>query len=421
MPTLPDVRTGKNTSYSIYDAVIAAFSIFYTQSSSFLSWQATMEQTTGNNNARTIFGIDRIPSDNHIRNLLDPIPSESLYPVFNRIIDKIISTNEINNGFRCLPQGYLLALDGVWFHSSDSIRCDQCSTKTAKNGEITYYHNAITPVLVSPYQDKVLNLVPEFITPQDGHEKQDCENAAAKRWLSGPGLHYVPHGITILGDDLYCNQPLCSLMLTHGYNFLLTCKDSSHKYLAEWITYADPKKDLHEYSKPVRKGKSVETHRYRYALKVPLNGGDNPLLVNYIELSVFDENGKLKNKFVYVTNLEVNKDNVEHLVRCGRSRWKIENEHNNTLKTKGYNLEHNFGHGKKNLSNLLLTMNLLAFLMHTVLELFDDKVALLRRSLPTRKTFYDDIRALTRYFCFPNWDQMILFMLRGLELIDPGG
>jgi hypothetical protein len=36
------------------------------------------------------------------------------------------------------------------------------------------------------------------------------------------------------------------------------------------------------------------------------------------------------------------------------------------LKTKGYHLEHNFGHGKKNLSALLMTFNLLAFLFHTV-------------------------------------------------------
>jgi len=29
----------------------------------------------------------------------------------------------------------------------------------------------------------VISLDPEFITPQDGYEKQDCEVAAAKRWL----------------------------------------------------------------------------------------------------------------------------------------------------------------------------------------------------------------------------------------------
>ena len=37
----------------------------------------------------------------------------------------------------------------------------------------------------------------------------------------------------------------------------------------------------------------------------------------------------------------------------------------NVLKTKGYNLEHNFGHGKKTLASVLVTLNLLAFAFHT--------------------------------------------------------
>jgi hypothetical protein len=102
---------------------------------------------------------------------------------------------------------------------------------------------------------------------------------------------------------------------------------------------------------------------------------------------------------------------------AGRSRWKTENENYNVLKTKGYNLEHNFGHGKKYLSLLLLlTFNLLAFLFHTVLDIFDNKYKLLRKQLPSRKTFFDDMRALTRYICFDSWESLLNFMISGLEL-----
>lgn len=97
----------------------------------------------------------------------------------------------------------------------------------------------------------------------------------------------------------------------------------------------------------------------------------------------------------------------------------MENENNNTLKTKGYHLEHNYGHGKKHLSSLLLTLNLLAFLFHTVLEIMDDKYKLIRDNLPTRQTFFDDIRALTRYSYFDSWDAMLTFMIHGLELDVP--
>ena len=59
------------------------------------------------------------------------------------------------------------------------------------------------------------------------------------------------------------------------------------------------------------------------------------------------------------------------------------------------------------------------FLFHTVLEIFDDTYKRIREDLPTRKTFFDDIRALTRYMCFDSWEVMLAFMARGLELELP--
>jgi hypothetical protein len=78
-----------------------------------------------------------------------------------------------------------------------------------------------------------------------------------------------------------------------------------------------------------------------------------------------------------------------------------------------------FGHGKKHLSSLLLTLNLLAFLFHTVLEMMDAKYPLIRPKLPTRKTFFDDIRALTCYLCLEDWEARLTFIMRGLELEVP--
>ena len=72
----------------------------------------------------------------------------------------------------------------------------------------------------------------------------------------------------------------------------------------------------------------------------------------------------------------------------GRARWKVHNENNNILKTKGYHLEQNFGHGKKYLSSLSLTFNILAFLFNILLGLMDDKYEQIRRKLPTRETFF---------------------------------
>ena len=89
------------------------------------------------------------------------------------------------------------------------------------------------------------------------------------------------------------------------------------------------------------------------------------------------------------------------------------------LKTKGYHLEHNFGHGKENLAAVLVTLNLLAFLFHTVFELLDAKYRMLRATLGARETFFGDLRTLTRYFVFESWEQLLIFMIEHLELRPP--
>jgi hypothetical protein len=98
---------------------------------------------------------------------------------------------------------------------------------------------------------------------------------------------------------------------------------------------------------------------------------------------------------------------------AGRSRWKTENENHNVLKTKGCHLEHNFGHGEKHLASCLLTLNLLAFLFHTVLHLTDLAYQQIRHKRATRKGFFQDILSLTKYLLFESWLSLIDVMLYG--------
>jgi len=110
---------------------------------------------------------------------------------------------------------------------------------------------------------------------------------------------------------------------------------------------------------------------------------------------------------------------VAEITLSGRARWKVENENNNVLKRYGYHLEHNFGHGDHYLSMTLLVLNLLAFLFHTVLHLTNRKYQILREELKARRTFFQDIRTLSRYMCFQSWDHLFDFMIQGLELALP--
>jgi len=69
------------------------------------------------------------------------------------------------------------------------------------------------------------------------------------------------------------------------------------------------------------------------------------------------------------------------------------------------------GRSKKNLSAVLATLNLFAFLVHIVLEKIDANYQCVHTKLGTRVNFFNDIRALTRYLCFDNWGSLLLFMI----------
>ena len=120
--------------------------------------------------------------------------------------------------YRSINDDLLVLLDATHFHSSTRIFCENCSKKEQKDGTVEYSHSAITPLIAVPGNNKVISLPPEFIIPQDGQDKQDCENAAAKRWLKNIAPRYAELGVTVLGDDLYCNQPICKEILKKRLN-----------------------------------------------------------------------------------------------------------------------------------------------------------------------------------------------------------
>ena len=414
-----DRRTGKNKKYTMEDIALSAFSVFYTQCPSFLASQKAMQENKGLSNAHTLFQIEQIPSDNHIRDTLDEVAPEELYPIYDTIFESLRDQGVLT-AFQTLGGTTPIALDGTWYFSSHNIHCDQCTRIEHSNGEITYYDSAITPVIVAPGQKHAIALRPEFIVPQDGHVKQDCEIAAAKRWLDKEAARYLSslnHNVTYLGDDLYAHQPFCRRVLLQRSHFIFTCKPDSHTHLYKWVGLLEDGRDVRTLTLRAKDAKGHwEEHTYRYTNGVPLVEGEGALKVNWCEVTITGKHRKTPFHNAWVTDWQIDDDKVVGIVATGRGRWKIENENNNTLKTKGYHLEHNFGHGKKHLSSLLAAMNMLALLSHTFLAYCDDAYRLIRAKLPTRKTFFEHIRALMHYIPFESWEAMMDFMMRGLEI-----
>jgi hypothetical protein len=222
-------------------------------------------------------------------------------------------------------------------------------------------------------------------------------------------------GVTLLGDDLYCHEPFCREALQRGFDFILVCKPDSHALVAEWLEFLDRGGAVKTVVRRRWTGQRREIDTYRYAQAIPLRDGDDALLVNWCELTTTDEKGHVLYHNSFATSLALDDRQVPEVVAAGRSRWKIENENNNTLKTKGYHFEHNYGHGQQHLSSVLASLIILAFLVHTVLEWMDDQYQLLRQKLPSRQRLFGDIRTLTSYLCFESWGDLMTFMLQSFE------
>lgn len=399
---LPDKRRGANARYTMADIGTAAFSVFFMQSPSFLAHQRQLAQGRGRSNCQTLFAMTAIPCDNHIRAMLDPVPPAAFEPLFDDALGCLERAGGLDP-FRRLGGHVLIALDGTEYFRSAKLHCRNCSRRGRGGGKSEYFHSLLAATLVAPDHNRVLPLPPEFIVPQDGHGKQDCESRAARRWLERHGPRLARLDPVYLGDDLYSCQPVCEAVAAAGGHFLFVCKPDSHKTLMEYLTGITPD----EHCERRKRGRERFTYRYRWMEDVPLREGAGALAVNWLSIEIVNAAGKTTYRNSFVTDLPVRRETVAELAAAGRARWKIENESFNTLKTKGYNLEHNFGHGQDNLSAVLATLNLLAFSFHTVCDLTEELWRRAAQAQGRRTRFFEALRSISVFLVFPSWQHLI--------------
>ena len=268
--TFPDKRRGMNVSYPIADIGMAAFSVFFMQSPSFLAHQRYLQEGQGQSICETLFGISKIPGDSHIGDMLDPVDPALLHPVFDAVLTDLKQSGSLS-AFRRPSQRVLIAFDGTEYFSSYDISCPHSSTRLRGKDKTKteYFHTVLAASIVAPGHNHIVPLKPEFIKPQDGALKQDCETRAAQRWLAAHGGEYQSLNPIYLGDDLYSRQPTCEAVLAAGSHFIFVCKPDSHPLIQEYVTGIR----LPTHSVAVKHGRRRFTHRYRWLSGMPMGDG----------------------------------------------------------------------------------------------------------------------------------------------------
>ena len=145
---IPEHRTGSNTLFEIEDAGLAAFAVFFMQSPSFLAHQRDMQRKKRKNNARSLFGVQKIPCDEQVRNLLDPPDPAQLGELFWDTYALLAAKGHLQ-GYAGVGGTRLISLDGSQYFSSQKIHCENCRVQE-QDQKVIYSHQVMAAVLCAP-------------------------------------------------------------------------------------------------------------------------------------------------------------------------------------------------------------------------------------------------------------------------------
>ena len=410
---IEDFRKG-DVQYTLHDCFMSGLAMMFFQDPSLLQFQRRLQQSIHRNNLKTIFNVSSIPKDTQLRDVLDASPTDELEKVFCDFFGHLQRGKHLE-AYQFLNGYYLMPVDGSGYFSSENISCPSCLVKKLKKGNVRYHHQILQAVIVCPGNKQVIPLAPEGIRNTDGTKKQDCEINAGKRLVKKIRRAHPKLKIIFVGDDLYSKQPFIDELKKARMPFIIVAKPSDHELLHEWFTEISQMGETFRLKSRDLKGRE---HLYEWINEIPLNGRQDAHNVNYFQYSLIVK-GKVTYHNSWVTDIPVTEHNVADLVRGGRARWKIENEGFNTLKNQGYHIEHNFGHGKKNLCMTFFLLNLLAFLIHQILELTDPLYQKCRIKYGSRKEYWNQLRCTFRIMVFRNWEHLVSYIYDPPEFQPP--
>lgn len=357
------------------DFLMSGFAIFSLRFGSLLQFDEEMRKEGHRSRLIPIYKIEDVPSDTHFRTVLDEVSSSEIRPAFKKLFSELQKSKHLE-GFKFFESQYLLAVDGTEHYTSEKVECDACmkkktNTNTEKEG-VRYYHQMLAGSLVHPDLDVVIPLCPEPILKQDGSEKNDSERNALRRFLDQFRNDHPKLPVILTADALHATGPLIRDLKYYDMDYILAVKPGSHQKLFEAIPKWEDRGEMRYFVSEEEIGQKVKKkrmHQFRYMNRTLLNHADVEMSVNFFEYwettQWADQWGELqeeKKHFSFVTSFTITENNIMQLMRGGRARWKIENETFNTLKNQGYEFEHNFGHGNKNLATNLAYLMFLAFL-----------------------------------------------------------
>lgn len=412
---IEDHRPG-NVQRSLGDTLMAGFAMFSLKDPSLLAFDE--RRYKGPHNLMTIYGMGSIPCDTSMREILDGVDPNDLRPLFKDAFRQLQRGKALEQ--MVFMQGcYLLNLDGTGYFSSSMLYSDACMEKVHANGKSTYYLQAVGAAIVHPYSKEIIPLCPEIIRKQDGETKMDCERNAVRRLLKKFRKDH-PHLKVIINEDaLSSNAPHIKDLEHYNCSYILGVKEGDHQFLFQYVDQAVEDGKAVELSIPDESNEDI-IHYFRIVYDAPLNKSNQDHRVTFVEY--WEENsktGKIR-RFSWITDLDITEDNVYLFMRGARARWKIENETFNTLKNQGYNFGHNYGLGKKHLSETFVFLMMLAFLVDQIQQLCCPLFNAAWKEWKSKRSLWEKVRSKFHEFSIQTMEELYRSLLDHKQIPLPG-
>jgi hypothetical protein len=291
---------------------------------------------------------------------LGHVPPGSLEALRRKMIQRLIRMKALDEG-RLLGH-FLIVLDGTCQFYFRRRHCPHCLTREV-HGTVQYYHHVLEAKLVTP-SGLALSIGSEFIENSDPKAtKQDCELKAFTRLAARLKKDFPQLQLCLCMDGLYANGTVMSVCQQNHWKYLITFKEGSMP--AVWKDY----QALLELCPQNRKHHTRDGLGQRFAWVEHLEYvDDRGELQRFNALQCQEQNGSSQKLFAWLTNFTITPQNVAALAnRGGRCRWKIENEGFNTQKNGGFNLEHAYSTGERQIKNFYVLLQI----AHMILQLVE--------------------------------------------------
>jgi hypothetical protein len=392
---------------------MSGLAIFGLKYNSLLQFDKQRNTDVLKHNLRTLYQVEQAPADTTLRERLDEVDPQTMRGAFKSVYTAFQRGKGLEP-FAFLDGKYLILMDGTEYYCSKNIKCESCCSKKHTNGSISYHHQVLGTVIAHPNMKQVIPLCPEPILKQDGQVKNDCEVNAAKRWLESFRRDYPQLNAIVVHDAIVANGPYIRCLKENETSFIIGVTEEGNKTLFSWIEGIK----LEEVDICVDERTNL---KIRFVNNIPINDAHSDVLVNFLECvetkKKWDkQSGKeieQVTKFTWITDINITKNNAYKLTQGGRCRWKIENETFNTLKNQGYKLEHNFGHGNKHLTTVMMLLMFLAFTIDQIQESACRLFQAAKDKMGSRKSLWEMLRALFLGYFIESWMDIWLAIANG--------